>query len=593
MYYPTKFNYFYLILCDKYGIINNYVLPYSPRRIMTSLIKKIKRGKPYYYAVESKRVNGNPRIVWQKYLGTLDDIISRKIDSSQEPQEVDIFEAGGVAALLNVIEKLNLIEIIDSVIPKRKQGASIGQYIALAAINRVLDPSSKLQMPLWYQKTALLRLWKFSPETFNSNLFWKNMDVISEEHIKLIQERIADVLISQYKIDPKILLYDTTNFFTYIATGNNRNTIAQRGRNKAKRSDLRQVGLAMLVSQEFQIPLFHKVYQGNNSDRGIFPKIAKGLIDWKNEISTSNNSPTLVFDKGNISQEAFEQLVISKQDFVCAVPRTMDEEMFSTNINSFKATSLSGTKTCSFFVECWGKKLKAVLAYSESFFMSELTELTNALQKCEAKLREFDAWISKGPSRPQDRRHYTLKKAKKSVEEILKGSYVKEVMDVSVKQKDGIIRVQYSINREKFNSLSETVLGRTLIYTSRLNWKEEEVISAYRGQQSIENAFKHMKHRDYMHWQPAFHWTDQKIQVHGLYCVLGLLIANLAHREVVKGGEDISLISLLEQLCDIREVAQIYPKEQKRQKKGLALSRMSPQQKRIAELLDIQNILVR
>lgn len=32
--------------------------------IMASITKKIKEGRPYYYAVESKRIDGKPRIVW-------------------------------------------------------------------------------------------------------------------------------------------------------------------------------------------------------------------------------------------------------------------------------------------------------------------------------------------------------------------------------------------------------------------------------------------------------------------------------------------------------------------------------------------------
>ncbi len=41
---------------------------------MTSIIKKLKNGNAYYYAVQSKRVNGKPRIVWQKYLGSVEAI---------------------------------------------------------------------------------------------------------------------------------------------------------------------------------------------------------------------------------------------------------------------------------------------------------------------------------------------------------------------------------------------------------------------------------------------------------------------------------------------------------------------------------------
>ncbi len=44
---------------------------------MASIIKKIKKGHPYYYAVQSARVDGKPRIVWQKYLGTIEAIVQR------------------------------------------------------------------------------------------------------------------------------------------------------------------------------------------------------------------------------------------------------------------------------------------------------------------------------------------------------------------------------------------------------------------------------------------------------------------------------------------------------------------------------------
>jgi len=34
--------------------------------------------------------------------------------------------------------------------------------------------------------------------------------------------------------------------------------------------DLRQFGLLLLVSREDQIPIFHKLYRGNVSDRAVF-----------------------------------------------------------------------------------------------------------------------------------------------------------------------------------------------------------------------------------------------------------------------------------------------------------------------------------
>ena len=76
---------------------------------MACIIKKIKKGRPYYYAAESKRIDGKPSIVWQKYLGTLDAIVRRTEDARPpRPKETVIFEAGGVAALVRYAQRLRL-----------------------------------------------------------------------------------------------------------------------------------------------------------------------------------------------------------------------------------------------------------------------------------------------------------------------------------------------------------------------------------------------------------------------------------------------------------------------------------------------------
>jgi len=42
---------------------------------MTTLRKKKISGNIYWYAVRSARVDGKPKIVWQRYLGTADHIV--------------------------------------------------------------------------------------------------------------------------------------------------------------------------------------------------------------------------------------------------------------------------------------------------------------------------------------------------------------------------------------------------------------------------------------------------------------------------------------------------------------------------------------
>ena len=111
---------------------------------------------------------------------------------------------------------------------------------------------------------------------------------------------------------------------------------------------------------------------------------------------------------------------------------------------------------------------------------------------------------------------------------------------------------------------------------------------AYRSLAHVEEAFKHMNHVEFLRWQLAYHWTDQKLKVHGLYCVLALLLATLARKIALQAAIDLSLPALLEELCAIREVAVIYPPGTLAHPKDhVTLSRMSPTQRKLAQALDI------
>lgn len=562
---------------------------------MACIIKKVRQGRAYYYAAESARVKGKPRIVWQKYLGTLDTILERANKDSQTGlKEVEIFEAGSVAAMLRIVEKIGLVEIIDSVIPKRDQGPTVGQYIALAAINRVVDPCSKLQMPDWYHGTVLQRLWKFAPDSFTSQRFWDHMTFVSEKAIEEIQDRIALKVKDHYQIDPEILLFDTTNFFTYIATTNDRNKIAQRGKSKAKRNDLRQVGLALVVTKDYHIPLFHKVYQGHIPDVSVFPDVAQELKHKQIKTLGTYKEATLVFDKGNISEDAMESLIVSNQHFVCAVPKTTCLELFSTPLEKFQPVSdLPGTRGFSAEVNLWHKQFVTVVTYTESLFAGQIHSITTSLQKCQKKLEELQRNLLKWQEGSKKGRRPTLQNVKDSVDRILlSGDFLKQFVKTAIQEKNGLPTLGYYVDQDALEHLQKHVLGRTLIISTRTDWSASEIIKAYRGQNEIETAFKELKNREFLHWQPAYHWTDQKVKVHGFYCVLALLLATLAHRTVRQGGIDLSLPAMLKELSKIREVAVVFDTKNRSGKKpGLSLSKMSPIQKKLAQCLEVGEVL--
>jgi transposase len=558
---------------------------------MPSLIKKVKKGKAYYYIVQSGRINGKPRIVWQKYLGSVEAILEQFQKTAPiKPSEAVLFEAGGVATLLKFANELGLIELINEVVPYNGRGPSVGHYIVLAAINRALEPLSKRQIGDWYQDTVLQRLWGFPASDFTSQSYWNHMDLISKEAINIIQDRLAERIRRKFQIETEIFLYDTTNFFSYISTHNDRNEVAQRGRQKQKRNDLRQVNLALLTTRDFQIPLFHMTYKGNIPDVAFFPEIAQELLQRRAVIFGPTKEATLVFDKGNLSSEMLEKMLYDNTCFVAGIKAEMLPDIFSIPIEVFYDVAvIPGSKVYETLIEMCGKSCKVVVSYSESFFTQQLASLTASMTKCEAKLRDLQKSLLASALGKKKGKRLTRKQVKAKVQDILSPQHMKELFTV-VEDFDGLPYINYSVNRQQLDLLTKTRLGRTLLLTNRLDLLAPEVILTYRDLSHIEEAFKHMKNRDYLRWQPAFHWTDQKLEVHSLYCVLALLFATLARKTACESGVDISLSALLDELSSIKEVAFVYSQDG-RVKADVTLNRMTPRQKKLAELFDIGSLL--
>lgn len=185
----------------------------------------------------------------------------------------------------------------------------------------------------------------------------------------------------------------------------------------------------------------------------------------------------------------------------------------------------------------------------------------------------------------------TLASITKQCQAILKRQYLKEVIEHHVQQGDkNIPQLTYAMKTKAITRLSETYLGKNLIVTDRNQWSNDQIILAYRSQFHIENVFKEMKDRDVGSWWPLYHWTDQKITVHGFYCTIAVLLRALAHRRVRKAGIHISMKRMLAELRDIKEVIIMYPRKRKAKKERsqTVLSKTSEFQQSLLSVLEVE-----
>jgi len=122
---------------------------------MPSIVGKKRGNQTYYYLVESARVDGKPRIVDQQYLGNAEEVMARLTGAPEDsPSRTQHKKFGDLAAVWGILDRLKVIETIDEIGGGRRSDAttSVGTYLALATLNRVVAPCSKLGFTDWWEK---------------------------------------------------------------------------------------------------------------------------------------------------------------------------------------------------------------------------------------------------------------------------------------------------------------------------------------------------------------------------------------------------------------------------------------------------------
>src|SRR5450759_1244282 len=143
--------------------------------------------------------------------------------------------------------------------------------------------------------------------TFTGQDFHRLAAQVTDEQLEKAQIEIARSVIRRFEVSTDVLAFDTTNFDTYIAT-TTAGKLARRGHAKSKRSDLRVVGLATLVSETGHVPLLHRTYPGNGSDQTVMGECLEALEKLHEALDdgdprTRPGCRTLVRDGGSWSEQ--------------------------------------------------------------------------------------------------------------------------------------------------------------------------------------------------------------------------------------------------------------------------------------------------
>lgn len=540
--------------------------------------------------------SGKSRVVTDEiYLGTADEIL-RKIREGSSPTELDAKAFGLECAALAVAKELNLIGIIDRHVAKRRQGLSVGEYLVIGAINRICQPTSRSGIKGWIEGTVLPEKMQVDPNLLKSQNFWDAWDkLISEGDVKarrkadekgLLEEGepildasvILDIehdvwrqLLTIHDIHLDPILYDTTNFYTYLEP-TTKSDLCKYAKSKDEKHGRRCVGLALGLTGVEGLPFSHMVYAANTHDSKLFPEAMAKLSERYAEIFRTVEGMTLVFDKGNNSKRNIQEMAKDKRvKVVGSLVPSQNLDLMRKNLRSYR---------------CKYKDLPAYREEREVFGIPSVVVVTfnerlkrRQKQRLEAKLSALEQKVSEGFEKHN--RKETKQELQDRIDRQKGSSDVGRFLEAKITGRR-FKNLKLKRNKEKLRD-KQVTLGKTIMFATAPWMSVQEVADLYRSRNQIEETFKLEKAPKGIPFRPQHCWTDSKIRVYAFVCVLALLIWRLMLYKLRRADLPMSDQVLRMELAGIQQIILAYPDKRVERK----VTKRSPVQEKVASVLGL------
>jgi transposase len=561
---------------------------------MASLYKKVISGKPYWYLREMGWVDGKPKMVSERYVGTAAEV-EALLDAREQamlPGRVRHLDFGAVAAAWRLLAGLGVATVIDEETGAAPPGLPLspGTYLALAALNRLVDPCSKRGFADWWRTTAADRFTKIPAAALDHRRFWDAFHAVPLEALPRIEEKLALAACAQSGLDTSSVALDMTNFATFIDTGNGRAPIAQRGKAKQKRTDLRLAGLGLVVTRDGGVPLLSHAYPGNKPGVTQFPQMITTLAARHAALAAAagqgGTEMTVIFDAGQNSEANFALLAGTKLRYVGSVPASDCRDLLAVPAD---ARTIAGEDRFGQLTAydtrrvIYGTERRAILTHSPELRQHQARGFDGTtLAKATRQLGELAATLTRGKTRR------ARTKVEAEIGKITHDAWVRRVITWQLsgdKPKD--LRLAWSIDQDARAALEEEIFGKHVLITDHDDWPAAEVIAGYRSQSEAEFSFRQMKDPHVVSFSPMHHWTEHNIRVHVFTCVLALQIAHLMRLKAARAGLRMSVRELLAELAAIGETVLIYPAGRGRPKARRMLTETTSTQDKLIQVFQL------
>lgn len=551
---------------------------------MASIVGKRRGNQTYYYLVESARVNGNPRIVSQQYLGSAQEVAARLSGKAvQVPQRSLHKQFGDLAAVWSTLQRLDLITIVDDVVPRQaKTGVSVGTYMALACAKHIVDTRSERSLADWWDTTAAPRWVRAERSALSQRRFWDAMDGVSAEQLRDIQTRLARGMAESFGLDLNALALNMSDFANFVELGNSSST-TQRGRAKQKRNVLQPIGLALVVTRDGEVPVLTHPYHADHSGNIAATAVETLTVHYR-DLANDAGAVTAIYDTGQMG-DYHDRIDEHGSGIIGCLPPNDYPRLLAIPVSDYQRIVDDHAPGISYLdatVTVQGRARRAIVTYSESLHANQSRDLDQRLATAGRRLAELQSRLASSRCRR------TRAAVEAEVAAIRKPRWVADIITASLTDSEpGETRLNWRSVAGVREQLETRLFGKRILFTNR-DWPAPDIVAASLCQIDIESGYRQLNN-PYTVASAAQCWTDAKIRARVFYSVLALAVVQLMRRDAARSGLYLSSRELLDRLAGIEETVLLYHEGgQGRCRVRRILTDMDATQQQLAGLFDIQ-----
>lgn len=388
-------------------------------------------------------------------------------------------------------QKLGLDEFWSDRLDSLRSDISWAKVLKLLVVNRLIHPGSEFYIHRqWFDKTAMDELLSTDYRIASKDRLYRCLDRILE-HKEDLCKHLKSKWEDMFGIEFDVLLYDLTS--TYFEGLCEQNPKARFGYSRDKRSDCRQVVIALIVTPE-GFPLGYEVLPGNTLDKTTLRFFLKKI-----ESMYGKARRVWVMDRGIPTEEVLAQMRDENIQYLVGTPRAMLNKL------EYKLVELD-------WKQANDNVVVKLLAQDNELYVLAKSKDRRAKERAirKYKLRKYLQGLAR------------LRKNCRNRDKLLERlGALKQQAGKSVKCVDLIIPVQgsrvtpenfsYSLNRDIYKKM---ILrdGMYLLRTNLTETNPDVIWQRYVLLTQVEAAFKSLKND--LAVRPVYHQLEHRVEAH-------------------------------------------------------------------------------